>query len=164
MTILAQEKVRVLCLPRGRRYAQSRTPSARWTGFAGSRRGVPPAARLRLPPTAPPSATLQVPSLDGHEPPHRGDTKTAALRPSRKGAFSFRRRCASTFSKKSKNAFRASRSFSTVLPPFRRNMSKSSTKTAARSRRRSVFRKNSSARRLLSALTRLTSTPTDVSR
>ena len=58
--------------------------------------------------------------------------------------------------------FPDSRSFCTVLLPFRRNMSRSSTRTAALLRMRSAFPRTSSVWRLKAQSARSTSTPTFV--
>ena len=78
-------------------------------------------------------------------------------------ASSYRRHSASTSSKKSPNACRASRSSSTAHLRSYRNTSRSSTKTAATWLTLSASRKTSSAKQLPWLSARSTSTPTSVS-
>ena len=77
-------------------------------------------------------------------------------------ASSFRLSFVSTSSQKSRRRFRSSRLSSTALPPSSRNMSRSSTTTAASSMTLSAFLRISSAKQRSRPSARSTSTPTSV--
>ena len=109
----------------------------------------------------PARASIPWPSLSAPATAHSNSHRNSAR--ATQTASSYRRHFASTSSKKSPNACRASRSSSTAHLRSYRNMSRSSMKTAATWLTLSASRKISSAKRLPWLSARSISTPTSVS-